>query len=213
MYSDDRTKWPQVADDYWDSAAQTTASTIAIVWNGNQHNAHFLLETEPPLRLAGVAFSKDESRVGLDPVVVSQAMFEELWQPDFSSLKEVVQRISGAKRCLVVGTPPPKDEAEIREHLINDEYFVQRAGDMGIGVESLRVTANEFRVALWRQIQDGLARVAHQTDVEFVPVAPNCMTRLSLLTEGFGAPDATHANGVYGVEMLRALEEKWMELS
>lgn len=211
MHSEDRTKWPQVNDHYWDTAARSTAPTIAIVWNGNQHNAHFLLQTEPPLRLAGTVLSNYGNHDGMEAIVVSPSMFEELWQPDFASLEEVVKKLSCVKRCMVVGTPPPKDEVEIREHLKSDEYFIQRARDMDISVESLKVSNNEFRVALWQQIQDGLARVANQTGIEFVPVAPSCLTSSSLLAKGLGAPDATHANGIYGVEILRAIEEKWME--
>jgi len=211
LYSDDRSKWPQVEDDYWHSAAHHDAATIAIVWNGNQHNAHFLLKGSPSIRIAGLKDSAEDKFLAESEVVVSQATFEELWKPDWLALQEALKVLSARKHCFVVGTPPPKDKSEIREHLSRDPFFVQRAAELGMPVDNLPVTSNAFRVFLWQQIQRGLENVAEQMNATFVPVPGSCLNELSLLNREYGAPDATHANGLYGEQMLRAISNAWRD--
>ncbi len=209
LFSEDREKWPQVSDDYWMAISRHPADFVAIVWNGNQHNAHFLLEFEPPLRPAGLERPEHGIDEKSQQVVVSCATFEELWKPDFNELKRVIELLSGDKRCIVVGTPPPKDSSEIRNYLKSDEYFVERARSAGIAVQDLKVTPNEMRVALWKQIQHGMKSVAEETDSVFVEVPDSCLTESQTLAAGMGAPDATHANGIYGASILLAIREKW----
>lgn len=208
LWSEDRTRWPKCSDEYWEFAAQHAAPSIAIIWNGNQHNAHFLLEFDRPIRLAGTRHEQPGVRDGHDAVVVSETTFEELWKADLVEMKRVIGLLSGQKRCFVLGTPPPKDAHEIEALLFTDPFFVQRATEIGKPVNELRVSPNEFRIALWRQIQAGMHAAAQELGVDFVGVPPTCLTAGGLLPAGFGAPDATHANGRYGIELLRALSSR-----
>lgn len=209
LWSEDRTTWPQCSDEYWEIAADHPAQSIALVWNGNQHNAHFLLEQDPPLRIAGVKSlgqSKCEHR---NAVVVSAATFEELWKAEFTEMKRVTSLLSQTKRCFIVGTPPPKDQFEIENLLHSDAFFIQKAAESGVTTEALHVSSNEFRLALYEQIQDGMREVAIELGVEFVNVPKRCIADSGLLAAGFGVPDATHSNGQYGAEVLRALLLEW----
>ncbi len=198
-----------MSDEYWLTAVQHPAENVAIVWNGNQHNAHFLLEFDQPLRLAGVEGLRPTVGQATRNVIVSRSIFEELWRPDFDELKRVIQLIRSNKRCFVIGTPPPKDSDEILSHLKSDEYFVHRALSMGVSVEDFKVTPNDMRVALWEQIQNGMRSVARETDSVFVEVPDSCLTSSKLLPIGLGVPDATHANGSYGARILDAISQKW----
>ena len=50
QYSMDRKLWPNIGEDYWQNLQNLpSVETVVICWNGNQHNAQFLLESEPSI--------------------------------------------------------------------------------------------------------------------------------------------------------------------
>ena len=50
QYSLNRELWPNIGEKYWRNLEQlSSGETVVICWNGNQHNAQFLLESDPPI--------------------------------------------------------------------------------------------------------------------------------------------------------------------
>ena len=205
QYSMDSSIWPNIDDRYWDQLQSLpSVETVVICWNGNQHNAQFLLESEPAISVYQEHSVVEES----DNVVVPLSMFDELWAPDFQVLERAIRIVSSTKKIVLIGTPPPKTEGEIRKNLETDEFFISLLSKAGIKIADAPITSDIFRFTLWKQIQQNLERIARVTGITFVPVPSEVFEKgMSLKTE-FSTPDASHANHLYGQAMWHAVLRK-----
>jgi hypothetical protein len=202
QYSLNRELWPNIAEKYWRNLQQLSyVETVVICWNGNQHNAQFLLESDPAISVYQ-DFKTDEKNT---KVVVPLAMFDELWQPDFKVLEQAIGIVSSSKKVILIGTPPPKSESEIRNHLMSDEFFISLLGNAGIKIEDAPITSDKFRFVLWKRIQQNLERIARVAGIPFVPVPSEVFDNDMTLRSDCSAPDASHANHLYGQAMWKAL--------
>lgn len=198
QYSTDSAIWPNINGEYWEQLQKLpNVETVVICWNGNQHNAQFLLKSEPVIRVHH-DFVNDEEKKGL---VVPLSMFDELWLPDFKLLERAITTLSLTKKVILLGTPPPKSEIEIRNNLSNDEFFKSLLHRSGIGLDDAPITSDIFRFMLWKRIQQNLERIARVFGVPFIHVPSKVFDNGMTLKSEYSASDASHANHLYGQAM------------
>ena len=190
------------ASPYWAmvlSAARHDRSPVAIIWNGNQHNAHFLLE---PAARFSVFPATGPWEDGLSRPLVPRSLIRAFMEPSLVGLRSLLAGIDGVK-VAVLGTPPPKSDEAVRAAIETDPWLTDWARDRGMTMATLRVTPFSVRCELWRVIQELLQEISDAYRVPFVPV-PDRMFRDGALSIEASAPDATHANGVWAETMTRA---------
>jgi len=205
QYSMDSAIWPNIDNRYWEQLQKLpSVETVAICWNGNQHNAQFLLEPEPAISVHQEIVKNEESR----NVVVPLAMFDELWLPDFQALEQAMRIVSTTKKVVLLGTPPPKSVQEIRCNLATDDFFLSLLSRAGLKLEDAPITSDVFRFTLWKRIQQNLERIARGAGITFIPVPSEIFENGMTMRSEYSAPDASHANHVYGQVMWEAILKK-----
>ncbi len=191
-------------DALWDVVVDHVAGrAVAIMWNGNQHNAQFLLEPDPPFRLFDPLTGDVE---GAGPWVAREAV-RELFEPTFADLDRILTRLTAVAQVLLLGTPPSKSHEAVAAGLEKESLFAQRALELGLAPADLRVTRGPLRVSLWRLIQAMLSDRADTYGIDFVPVPASAMSPDGYLWPELSVPDATHANARYGALVWQSLAE------
>jgi hypothetical protein len=120
-------------------------------------------------------------------------------------LERAIEIVSSSKKVILIGTPPPKSESEIRSHLKTDEFFISLLENAGIRIEDAPITSDNFRFALWKRIQQNLERIARVAAIPFIPVPFEVFDNGMTLKSEFSAPDASHANHLYGQAIWKAV--------
>lgn len=184
-------------DDYWALLARAAAGkAIAVVWNGNQHNAGFLLEPNPPIRV----FEPGASTAG-DAMWIPRRLLREYWTPSFAELKAALPLLTSVADVYLIGTPPPKTDELIRSVIQQDPYFVKQGAALGMDLAALAVTPAATRLAMWELLQEMLEQCAVEFGATFVAVPPDVTDDDGILLRRYSALDATHANTEYGARM------------
>jgi hypothetical protein len=201
-----QTKWNLGQGDYWDFVLKNSKDrVIAVMWNGNQHNASFLLAPKPPIRIYLDGSNQDSD---IEALWVPAEMIKAHLKYDYDHLLSVLQRmVSVTVDTIVLGTPPPKPEGMIKKVLPNEAYFVSMAETMGIDLKTALLTSEAARLALWEIIQDTLMEAAAETGARYLPVPNPAFDENGFLREEYSAPDATHANASYGALIWQAISE------
>ncbi len=190
-YSTPEVSGPPGDADYWQLVADSAVARIlAICWNGNQHNVGFLIEQDPPVRVAG-------SGDGLP--IIPRSELRALWEPSFDELRAFVPSLDASTEVYLLGTPPPKSDDFVASALASEEFFLSQARLAGLAVEDIVVTPAATRVALWRALQEQLAQVAVELGATFVPVPSAAIDADGTLLLEYCQLDVTHANAAYGV--------------
>ena len=201
QYSLDRALWPNIGDGYWQNFQNLpTVETVVVCWNGNQHNAQFLLESEPAISVHQ-DFASDENNKNL---VIPLSMFDELWLRDFKVLERAMRMVSSTKKVVLIGTPPPKSENGIRNNLSKDEFFLGLLANADMKIDDAKITSDIFRFVLWKRIQQNLERIARVVGVPFIHIPPEVFDKGMTLKPEFSVPDASHANHLFGQVMWKA---------
>jgi len=202
--------WGALDEAYWDFLADAGAGrTIALVWDGNQHNGAFLIQPDPPFRVyrspAGPGAPTDE-----EGMWVPREMVSSYWAQSFADLGQVLERLVGRSRVLVISTPPPKPGAHIRARLEGkldeDPWITDIASARGQASGELPISPEPLRLALWSVIQDGMREQARLFGATFVPVPDSAFDSAGLLSTACSASDLTHANTEYGGLMWAQIE-------
>jgi hypothetical protein len=167
-----------------------------VVWNGNQHNRHFLFSVDEPFRL------HDGGERG---TVVSASTISAFWEPSLAGMDLSVTAVQ-AERTVVLGTPPPKIEEEIRAGLKRETVFLDAIAAAGEHPDTIPITPVELRVAIWGVLQGDLEARAARVGAVFVPVPASAQTADGCLKPEYSGPDASHANGAFGALMLGEIE-------
>jgi hypothetical protein len=187
---------PPTRDDYWDYVAELAAGrTLAVVWNGNQHNSAFMLRHRPPFRVyrpGGIELGPEEG------AWLPRVLFREAWDSTFDGLRALLRRVVPIAQVLVVCTPPPNPEALVRSVLLEEPHFIRLAAELGYDLDNLQITPEPVRVALWSVLVEMLEDVAVTEGATFVPVPDGVTSADGLLLPEFGAGDVTHAGPAYG---------------
>jgi hypothetical protein len=189
---------PPTTDAYWDYlVGQGAGRTVAIVWSGNEHNGMYLLQQKPSFRV----FDSEAVTPELGDEYgdwIPRTEFRELWSPSFDGLRAVLARLTPLARVLVMCTPPPKSDGQVRAALATEPFFLEQAAQLGYDATDLQITPEPTRVALWRVLRDLLQEVAEAGGATFVPLPPGTYDDHGLLLPEYDGGDVTHANGAYG---------------
>lgn len=184
-------------DDYWPSLARQTGRTTAVIWAGNQHNVGLLLSTEPLTVFSPHATAPP----ALHGPVVPYRMVMALWEPSLEGLRDFLGSHPDPGSVVVVGTPPPKPDAQVRAGIAVEPYFVEMLAAAGFTPQDAPVTDPATRVATWDALQDAMREIATAAGAGWLGVPDAARTGEGCLRPEFCAPDATHANTDYGLLM------------
>ena len=177
--------------------------TSAVLFGGNEHNAHFLFQTER--RFDFVPSNDPGSAFDPDAELVPKAMIRAKYALTLSTLAFTLgkMRKRPGARVAVIGTPPPKaDQDYLREILATEPDLVARAAATGIDLRKVEISSYALRFKLWSLLQDCLRRIAEAEDCRFVRVPETVYTVDDGLGRAYWAPDLSHANDAYGEIML-----------
>jgi hypothetical protein len=190
----------QVDGKYWQEACRAPGRVLAVVWNGNQHNWHFLFPFEQPFRLHDC---------GEHGTVVPASMISAFFEPSLAGmdLRERLRVDSvRAEHTAILGTPPPKAEEEIRTGLQREPLLLEAVAAAGESVDTIPITSVALRVGLWKILQGDLAAWAARLGAVFVPVPASAQTADGCLKPEYSVGDSSHANGAFGALMLGEIE-------
>ena len=200
--------FPELNSAYWEMVTDSAPGrTVAIVWQGNEHNAKFLIQAEG----FRVWDSLQESTIldALPGPWVTRTAVKNLFMPTFDGLAELIQCLRASARVVLVGTPPPKSEIQVRAGLDRESFFESRAAELGLQLQwdaaTIPVAPEVLRVTLWRILQDIAKDIADNAGVEFVAAPSITISSEGLLKPEYAAADCTHANTAYGVHVLQSL--------
>jgi hypothetical protein len=204
-YSTKLSDGPPFDDQYWRWIHEiTTDELIAVMWNGNQHHASFLVQPEPPI----VVWGEGQTPSGLaGSMIVPRTMLEALWEPTVAQLRFTLDLLCPDRRVVLLGTPPPKRQDDVLSNLATEVWFREVAGEMGVAIGELPVTDESDRLNMWTVLQQILARIAVEYEIPFVPSPAIAADSGGYLLRAFSDHDATHANAAYGDAVCDALEE------
>lgn len=192
---------------YWRVAA-AAGTTTAIVWDGNQHNARFLLR-DVPFTVIGRRSPSAPVEGRVVPYRMMRALFER--DLDTGGLTGFLGAHPDPASVLLIGTPPPKSDEQVRRGLTNDGplgqgFFVDALAELGLTPETAPVTSAATRVACWEALQEAVEAAAVGAGARFVPVPEWMLNPDGTLRAEYCEPDTTHANTTYGVAM-------WQEIA
>ena len=201
--------YPSPDKNYWRLAARA-GTTTAIVWDGNQHNVRFLL-SDAPFTVVGRREPAQPPEGRVLPFRMMRALFE--GDLETSGLTRFLAAHADPASVVVIGTPPPKSEQQVREGLAYDErfgqeFFVNALAELGFTPESVPVTSDETRVACWEALQEAMAQAAAKAGATFLPVPDWLRNGEGTLRPEYCEPDTTHANTAYGVAMWQQIAER-----
>ena len=185
---------------------------VAVVaWDGNQHIASFLVDTEPGFQVfqKGVVDASHD----LGRVWVSEEMLRNHWRGDapwtMDAFEDLLDRLAtSCRRLVVLGTPPPKKDRLIRDVLGGDPFFRAILEKNSRSPEDIPLIPGPMRLAMWMVIQNCYREAASAVGALFVPVPDFVMDSDGFLLDRYSPNgDASHANGDYGAVMWGQLAE------
>jgi hypothetical protein len=192
--------------DYWTEALpHCVGRTVAIVWQGNQHQALFMFSPRPYFDFVLGDDESDETYPNAQ--MVPRSVFREALRHSVYGLGIILKefRNAGVERILIVGTPPPKRDAEfILERVCRSDVFKKFAANAGVDLSHDSLTPPPIMVKLWKLVQHLTRETALDAGAEFVPVPMDTMEPDGTLRREFWA-DVTHANSAFGSRMYDAL--------
>jgi hypothetical protein len=200
--------WPRTCE-YWEKLSNIAKFsddfTIAISLRGNDHLARFLLLPQIPIDfyLAELPDLISEENVQIVP----QALIEELFSKPYEEYRTFLKQMrQEKKRIILIGTPPPKsNDVFLKNVILNENYFVQMAKNMGITPNDVKFTPLSVRLKLWHILQSILKKIALEEDLEYLAVPQSSQEIDGSLRCEFWANDCTHANDKYGKLVLSNL--------
>ena len=184
-------------EDYWPRLAEERGRTTAVVWGGNQHAVTLMLTADPLTVVSPHAATPPPVR----GTVVPYRMVMALWEPSLAGLREFLASHPDPASVVVVGTPPPKPDAQVRAGIAVEPYFVELLAAAGFTPATAPVTDTATRVASWDALQDAMRGIAADAGAGFLEVSPDARTGEGTLRPEYCEADATHANPAYGALM------------
>jgi hypothetical protein len=201
-YTADLNDGPPGDSDYWKFVAKiSNGKDLAIVWNGNQHNANFLFQTMPPFKISG----SSSNQLTDEEYPITKSMIRAFFEPSFDELREIVPMMSGSKRVFLVSGPAPKPLIHIKDRITQEQFFTDIADSLGVMVKDLEITSDSLRVELWSILSEMLKKISAELRVGFVDTPEDSIDPKGLLRERYWTPDVTHANAEYGKLLVRKI--------
>jgi hypothetical protein len=179
------------------------ADHVALQWDGNQMNARALISggEDFDVILPGADGEADRPVDSLE--IVPYAVVEEFSRaslahnPELARIMELC-RSGRPRRLAILGPPPPLPTAAVRERLAHEEFFVQRATQLGVPLEEVPIVRDDLRCRLWQILSDGYRAFAADHGAVFLESPSAAVDESGVLKEEFWGGDATHANIHYG---------------
>jgi hypothetical protein len=192
----------EVDEEYWSLVRAIEDRPVAITWEGNVHNGHFLFKHSPAFRLAYAGVALDDTD---DTLLVPVEMVRTLLQPSLARLDSLLERLAARTRVFLIGSPPPKPERLIRRALSAEPGWLDLARQRGFDLVSFTMSSPSLRIAAWSILQDLYAEMAVRAGAEFVPVPARARDEDGCLRQELCGVDATHGNASYGALMWREI--------
>lgn len=184
---------------YWDALADlAVGADVGIIWGGNEHNTCYFFEVETSFDFLSAHVRKMNPSAQIKS---KAAIRHRLQQHSPNDLDLVLKPLvaGGVNRIALIGTPPPKaDNEALRALLQTEQFFVDRASQLGQSLETIPITDPYVRLKLWYLLQDMLAEEARTRGLMFIPVPKEVQDADGFLKREFWAADVTHANDAYG---------------
>lgn len=185
---------------YWEFvASHSKKRTIGIVWNGNQHNFHFLLDTNEPFKV----FNFFEDNQNSPAIPMSQ--IKQLFKPTFDELENTIKLFNKSKELILIGTPPPKSKQFIDQKIMSENFFLEIAKNNGLSGKQLSATSDSFRTAMWKITQTMTNEIAIRHGHKFIPIPSTAIDENGLLVSDYWTEDVSHANEDFGALMMDAI--------
>ena len=203
-YSADWVAGPPGDKEYWDFVAELSPGKhVVIVWNGNQHNANFMFQTEPKFTILGATDNSSDQ----EAVPISRTMIKDFFKPSFEELGEIVPSISNAVSITLMNGPAPKPLTHIQNCILQEKYFTDIAESLGVAIGDLVITSDSLRLELWNVLAELLANHAKELGADFFSAPAVSRDAFGMLSPEYWASDVTHANSKYGMLLIRELEK------
>jgi len=197
------TAGPPGDKEYWEFVAKLgRGKHIVIVWNGNQHNANFMFQTDPKFTMLGVTDNFPDEKV----IPISSAMIKEFFKPSFVELTEIVASMFEAKSVTLMNGPAPKPISHIQNIISKEKYFTDIVESLNVDLESLVITSDALRLELWNVLSGLLEKCANDLGINFIGAPTESRDIFGMLLPEYRAPDVTHANSNYGILLIKALK-------
>ena len=203
-YSADWAAGPPGDQEYWDFVAEVSPGKhVVIVWNGNQHNANFMFQTQPSFTMLGVA----DNRSDQEAVPIPRAMIKNFFKPSFEELSDIVPTLSNAASITLMNGPAPKPVTHIKSCILQEKYFTDIAESLGVDIGDLVITSDSLRLKLWNVLAELLADSAQKLGANFLGAPALSRDASGLLLPEYWASDVTHANSKYGLLLIEELQK------
>lgn len=192
---------PQQPDsEYWDFVAHLSKNKNTLIsWNGNQHNIHFLLNTD--LKFSALGFHENKALPS-----VSLGRIKDLFRPTFYELELILSRFPNLENVCLLGTPSPKPKKLLNQFIQKDQYFIELAKKMNLDQSSMSVSDDDLRIFMWKVTQELTAETAIKFGCKFLATPKSTYDGDYLMLEKYSAPDLTHANERFGAVMLSEIQ-------
>lgn len=195
---------PPDGQEYWDFVVNSSRGKhVVIVWNGNQHNAHFMFQTEPKFTMLGVPDSDN----GPQTIPIPRAMMKEFFRPSFEELREIIPLLSDATTITLLNGPAPKPLSHIQKCILQEKYFADLTKSLGLDVDDFVITSDSLRLELWNVLVELLASYAKTLGTNFISAPAVSRDARGLLLPEYWIPDVTHANSKYGVLLIEEIRK------
>ena len=193
---------PPGDEEYWDFVLHLSSGKhVVIVWNGNQHNANFMFQTEPKFTMLGLTdISYDQ-----DAVPIPRAMIKEFFKGSFEELTKIASSLSNAASITFVNGPAPKPLTHIQSSILQEKYFIDIAKSLGIDIGDLEITSDSLRLELWNVLAELLANSAQKLGANFLGAPALSRDASGMLLPEYRSPDVTHANSKYGMLLIEEI--------
>ncbi len=196
----DMAKASGTGDDYWASLPGMVDETpLAIVWAGNQHNSHFLLAPKEPFYVFN-GRNPDPDNAPIVPREAVKAKFEPLYR----QLDGWIKDLRGRCPIFLVASPPPMSRSKVREHFQRSGPLLRIVVENGLDPSDPPIAPDWLRITAWELMAEKAAEVADDLGIGYIPVPSTVQDESGCLRDELAA-DATHANGEFGIIMMREI--------
>jgi hypothetical protein len=188
-------------NEYWDFIVeQSEGKNLAISWNGNEHNLHFLIDTKMKFNSLGL-------NLGSKYPYITISRIKESFRSTFYQLELILSRFPDRSKICLLGTPPPKPQTQLNKKIQLDHFFLELGEKIGIQKNEIKVSSNELRTFMWKITQELNEKSAKEFGCKYLPAPSESFDSDFLLREIYCEDDLTHANPEYGLLMLEKISE------
>jgi hypothetical protein len=201
-YSTDWTVGPPGDKEYWNFVSDLSEGKhVVIVWNGNQHIANFLFQTDPPFTLMGAQEELSEKKF----LPIPRTMVKQFFETFFLELDEIVPLMANAKSITLMSGPAPKPSTYIKPRIKDEPFLVNLAKSLQVDLDSIEITSDRIRLELWKLMSEMLEARAKRLEAKFLSAPDKAVDSCGMLLEKYSGQDVSHANAEYGALLMEKI--------